>query len=283
MGTKVNVDGRIAEAKDHLISPLDQGFLFGASVYETLRTYDGKPFLLQRHLTRLRESAQALAIGVHLSDQEMAERVKETLVAASNSESTIRIVISAGTGSIDYTKGAASEPMVVILVRPLSPPPNGIHVALVSTVRNHPSTVNPRIKASNLLNNLFAMREAQKAGAEEGIMLNYRGEVAEGSMTNVFIIAEGIVRTPPLSAGILEGITRELTLQVAHEERIELIEEPIHPKALEVADEVFVTSSGKEILPVTRIGGHDVGNGKPGPITKKLLKAYRRKVRELTS
>ncbi len=286
MGTKVNVDGRLGEGGDRLISPLDQGFLFGASVYETLRTYEGRPFLLERHLARLRESAEALAIDVPVSDEQMAARLEETLAAASNPESVVRIIVSAGIGSIDYTKGAAPEPMVVILVRPLTPPPpeayqQGIRVALVDVVRNHPGTVSPRIKASNLLNNLLAMREAQRAGAAEGLMLNYRGEIAEGSMTNVFVVTDGVLRTPPLSAGILEGITRELTLQVAKEEGVELREEPILPEDLAAADEIFITSSAKELLPVTSVGDRKVGDGRPGPVTNGLLAAYRSKVHEL--
>ncbi|MFQ5790031.1 MAG: aminotransferase class IV [Acidobacteriota bacterium] len=286
MGIRVNVDGRLGTENDRLISPLDQGFVFGASVYETVRTYHGRPFLLDRHLERLRRSAAGLNIAVDLAEKEIVSRVEETLAAAANAESYIRIIVSAGLGALDYRVGSAGPPTVVVLVKPLPGVPSrfyreGIRAALVDVVRNHPQSVSPHIKSSNLLNNLLALREADACGAEEALMLNYRGELAEGSRTNVFIVKDGVAKTPSLDAGILAGVTRDLVISVARERQIETRECRLLPGEVFKADEVFLTATGKEILPVVAVSERVIGDGMPGPVTLELHKAYREKVRLL--
>jgi branched-chain amino acid aminotransferase len=286
MATLVNVDGKLGSEEDRLLSPLDQGFLFGASVYETVRTYGGKAFLLERHLSRLRESASALDITLDVADEELAARVEETLVAAGNSESSIRIVVSAGVGSIDYRAGSASRPTVVVIVRPLPEYPEslyreGARAVIVPMMRATRGGLDPRIKSSNLLTNVLALREAQRQKAYEAIMLNPEGMVAEGSMSNVFAVTKSVVRTAPLSAGILEGITRELTIEVAREKGLTVEERAFKPEALLAADEVFITASARQIVPIVHVNQTRIGDGKPGPVTRALIAAYKEKVRKL--
>jgi branched-chain amino acid aminotransferase len=286
MATLVNVDGKLGAEEDRLLSPLDQGFLFGASVYETVRTYGGRAFLLERHLERLRESAGALDITLDVTDEELAARVEETLVAAGNPESSIRIVVSAGVGSIDYRAGSASRPTVVVIVRPLPEYPEslyreGARAVIVPMMRATRGGLDPRIKSSNLLTNVLALREAQRQKAYEAIMLNPEGMVAEGSMSNVFAVTRSVVRTAPLSAGILEGITRELTIEVAREKGLTVEERAFKPEALLAADEVFITASARQIVPIVQVNQTRIGDGKPGPVTRDLIAAYREKVRKL--
>src|SRR3990172_4414961 len=248
MAIRINVNGNLGTEKDLLLSPLDLGFVFGASVYETLRTYRGRPFLLERHLTRLRESAASLGIPLDLNDQQIMDRIEKTLTAASNPESYVRLIVSAG------------------------------GVAVVGVVRNHPKSVSPRIKTSNLLNNMFALREAHARGAEEAVMLSYRGEVAEGSQTNVFLVKDRVVKTPTVDVGILAGITRELVLRLTAEQGFETKESVISPEELLHADEVFITSSTREVVPVVEVDDTRIGDGRPGPVTLALLAAYRERV-----
>jgi branched-chain amino acid aminotransferase len=288
MATLVNVDGELGSEHDRMLSPLDQGFLFGASVYETVRTYGGRAFLLERHLARLRESAKALDIALDVMDEEIAARVEETLVAAGNPESSIRIVVSAGVGSIDYRAGSASRPTVVVIVRPLPEYPQSLYLegaraVIVPFVRATRGGLDPRIKSSNLVTNLLAFREAQRQKAYEAILLNSEGEVAEGSMSNVFLAAKGTLRTPPLSAGILAGITRELVIDIARAKRFSVEERGFRPEELLRADEVFITASARQIVPIVQIDKTRIGNGKPGPVARALIAAYKEKVRELIS
>ncbi len=284
MTTLVNVDGELGGENNRLLSPLDQGFLFGASVYETIRTYGGRPFFLERHLKRLRESADALSIHLDVSDDVLEARLSETLVAAGNRESSIRIVISAGIGAVDYRAGSASKPTVVILVRPLPEYPeslyrDGARAVFVSPMRATKGGLDPRIKSSNLLTNLMAFREAQQKNAYEALMRNPEGEVAEGSMSNVFIVIGGTVRTPPLSAGILEGITREIVIEVAREAGYRVEERGFTPEELLRADEVFITASARQIVPIVDVDGLPIKSGKPGGVTCDLIMRYKEKVR----
>jgi len=286
MPIRVNVNGEMGTEGDRLLSPLDQGFLFGASVYETVRTYDGVPFLLGRHLKRLGASAEALAIDVGVSDDTLRTRVHETLAAAGNRESSIRIVVSAGVGSIDYRSGSTRKATIVVVVRPLPEYPEslyqeGARAAFVDVMRAGAGTLSPRIKSSNLLNNIMALRQAHKKGAYEALLMNPRGEVCEGSMSNVFIVRSGVIRTPPISAGILEGITRELVIAIAREAGFTLEEKTVLPEDLLAADEVFMTASSRQIVPIVRVDDETIGEGKPGPVTKELIEYYREKVRAL--
>jgi branched-chain amino acid aminotransferase len=282
----VNVDGRLGSAEERSLSPLDQGFLFGASVYETIRTYEGVPFLPSRHFKRLRESAEALGIEIDTSDDELRRRLYETLDSAGNEESSIRIVVTAGVGSMDYRAGSSTTPTIVIIVRPLPPHAESLYregavASFVPIMRAAPGGVNPRIKSSNLISNLMALRAAHAKGAYEALMLNPRGEVCEGSMSNVFFVKDDTIVTPPLSSGILEGITRELIVSIGHESGFEVEERAFVPDELLQADEVFITASSRQIVPIVRVDDTQIADGRPGDVTRKLMSLYTEKVREL--
>ncbi len=283
MTIRINVDGQLGSERDRLLSPLDQGFLFGASVYETVRTYDGVPFLVERHLKRLRESALALGIDIVESDETLTRRVYETLEDSGNAESSIRIVVSAGVGAIDYRQGSTKKPTIVVVVRPLPPFPESLYkdgatASFVSIMRAGRGNLSPRIKSSNLLNNLMALRQAHERGAYEALMLNPKGEVCEGSMSNVFVITDATIATPPISAGILEGITRELVVSIAREGGFDLEERILLPDELLGADEVFITASSRQVVPIVNVDEQPIADGRPGPVTQKLISLYHEKV-----
>ena len=286
MTIRINVDGQLGSERDRLLSPLDQGFLFGASVYETVRTYDGVPFLVERHLKRLRESALALGIDIVESDETLTRRVYETLEDSGNAESSIRIVVSAGVGAIDYRQGSTKKPTIVVVVRPLPPFPESLYkdgatASFVSIMRAGRGNLSPRIKSSNLLNNLMALRQAHEQGAYEALMLNPKGEVCEGSMSNVFVVTDATIATPPISAGILEGITRELVVSIAREGGFELEERILLPDELLGANEVFITASSRQVVPIVKVDEQPIADGRPGPVTQKLISLYHEKVHAL--
>jgi branched-chain amino acid aminotransferase len=284
----VYVNGRIAPADEAVIPVYDHGFLYGEGVYETLRTYNLVPFLYERHARRLRESAAHLQLDVPFADQQLLKWIHDTVAAAgAMDEAYIRVLLTRGVGELTYDVKATPVPSLVIIAKPLEEPPpgvltEGIGVALVPILRNHPGSVNPLIKSNNLLNNALAMQEANRRGAEEGLMCNYRGELSECSQSNFFMVRAGVALTPRSQAGLLEGITRSFLFDVGRDAGIDVREETLHPKDLESADEAFITSTTRELSPVTRIDGRPVGSGKPGPITIRLLEGYRKRARELT-
>ena len=280
MGFFVSVNGVITPAEQARVSVLDNGFTFGDAVYETLRTYGGRPFRLDRHLQRLRASAGRLGIAVPLGDPELGARLDAVLGRAENPESYIRLIVTRGRGDISYNFDRVKGPTVVIVVKPYQPYPeqhfrDGVHVVISSIRRNHPQALDPAIKSCNLLNNILAVREAQARGAVEAVLLNHAGEVAEGASTNVFVVRSGAVTTPPLDAGILAGITRDVVLELARRLGLSAREERVSVSDLRGADECFLTSTTRELVPVRAIDGRPVGKGQPGPTTLRLLAAFR--------
>ncbi len=284
----VYVNGRIARAEDAAIPVYDHGFLYGEGVYETLRTYNRVPFLFDRHVRRLRASAGYLELPVPFSDDELASWIADTMAAAgSMPEAYIRVLLTRGVGELTYDVQSTPVPSLVIIVKPLDEPParvltGGIKVALVSILRNHPGSVNPVIKSNNLLNNALAMQEANRRGAEEGLMCNYRGELSECSQANFFIVKNGAALTPRNEAGLLEGLTRNFLFEVGRDAGVDVRYETLFPADLASADEAFITSTTREISPVTQIDDRPVGSGTPGPITRQLLDAYRQRAHALT-
>ncbi len=288
-----NVNGRLLDAKDAVVSVFDHGFLYGEGVYEVLRTYGGEPFLLDRHLRRLRGSARAIALDLPLTDEAFAARIRETIATlpardAADREFYVRVIVTRGVGDFGYDPAICPVPTVVILVKPLTGPPawyfeRGIKLALVSVLRNHPGTVNPLIKSNNLLNNALAMQEALRKGAVEGLMKNYRGELAECSQSNIFLVKNGRVRTPPLEAGVLAGITRGFLLEIAPEVGVDIEERTLREEDLHTADEAFITGTTFEVTPVVQVDDRVIGDGRPGPVARRLLEAYRRRAYELTA
>jgi branched-chain amino acid aminotransferase len=293
MAATVNVNGRVSDQEHAVISVFDHGFLYGEGVYETLRTYNGEPFLFDRHMRRLRASAGMVALAVPLTDAEIDARCRETMrvaglaEAASGEEAYIRILVTRGIGELTYDPAACPTPSIVVIVKAnISPSRDaferGVKVALVPIVRNHPDTVNPRIKSNNLLNNALAMQEAFRRGAFEGVMRNYKGELAECTQSNLFIVKNGVALTPPLDAGLLPGITREFMFEVGADEGIAVRDAVLHDDDLFGADEAFLTSTTREAVPIVQVDDRTIGSGTPGPVTRALLEGYRRKAQELT-
>src|SRR5687768_2173184 len=276
----VYVNGRIAAAAEAVVPVYDHGFLYGEGVYETLRTYNRVPFLYDRHMKRLRASAERIHLGVPFSDAEFGRWIDDTVAAAgeqvrseraapSMNEAYIRILFTRGVGELNYDPRSTPNPTTVIIVKPLEEPParvfeQGINICVVDILRNHPHSVNPLIKANNLLNNALAMQEAYRRGGEEGLMCNYRGELSECSQANFFMVRDGVVLTPKSEAGLLEGITRAFQFEVGRDAGIDVREATLFPADLETADEAFITSTTRELSPVTRIDGRPVGTGKVG-------------------
>jgi branched-chain amino acid aminotransferase len=284
----VYVNGRIAPAAEAVVPVYDHGFVYGEGVYETLRTYNRVPFLFDRHLRRLRRSAEALLLDVPFDDDAMAKWIDETMDAAGErGEAYIRILLTRGVGELNYDPKSTPIPTTVIIVKPLEPPESrvfneGIRISLVEILRNHPGSVNPAIKSNNLLNNVLAMQSAYRRGAEEGLMCNYRGELSECSQANFFLVRDGVALTPKSAAGLLDGVTRAFLFEVGKDVGVEVREEVLYPKDLESADEMFITSTTRELSPVVMVDDRVVGSGKPGQITQKLLDGYRRRARDLT-
>jgi branched-chain amino acid aminotransferase len=280
MGMFASVNGVVTEAAEARVSVLDNGFTFGDAVYETLRTYGGRPFHLDRHLDRLRRSAAGLRIALPLADGELRARVDALLAASGNEESYLRIIVSRGVGDISYAFERVQGPTVVMVTKPYQPLPaeayrDGVPVIVSSVRRNHPSALDPALKCCNLLNNALAMQEAREREALEPIMLNHEGHVAEGAGSNVFLVKDGVLVTPPLSAGILAGVTRAVVLERAAVLGVPLREAVVHVPELLAADEVFITSSLKELVPVRTVDGVTIGGGRPGPVTRRLLADFR--------
>ncbi len=284
----VYVNGKIAPADQAVVPVYDHGFVYGEGVYETLRTYNRVPFLYDRHMRRLRQSAERLLLDVPFDDAAMLRWIDQTIEQAGElNEAYIRILLTRGIGDLNYDPKSTPKPTTVIIVKPFEAPAarvfnDGIRISLVDMLRNHPQSVNPIIKSNNLLNNALAMQAAYRSGAEEALMCNYRGELTECSQANFFLVRGGVVLTPKSEAGLLEGVTRAFVFEIGREIGIEAREETLYPKDLETADEMFITSTTRELSPVVNVDGRLVGTGKPGAITKKLLERYQARARELS-
>jgi len=286
----VYVNGTIAPADQAVVPVYDHGFVYGEGVYETLRTYNRVPLLYDRHMRRLRRSAEALALPVPCDDRTLLKSIEDTVAAAGempSGEAYIRVLLTRGVGDLTYDISATPIPTLVIIVKPfVAPPPrvfnDGIRIALVDILRNHPGSVNPAIKSNNLLNNALAMQKAYTTGAEEALMCNYRGELSECSQANFFLVRGGVALTPKSSAGLLEGVTRAFLFEVGQDVGVDVGEEVLYPKDLETADEMFITSTTRELSPVVQVDHRVVGSGKPGPVTRKLLEGYRKRANDLT-
>lgn len=282
MPATVNVNGRISPEAEAVISVFDHGFLYGEGIYETMRTYNNRPFLFDRHMRRLRNSARMIALDLPFTDGELAMQITETRdVADVQGEAYIRVLVTRGIGELTYDPHATPTPSIVIIVkRQVDPPPEayerGVRVVIVDVVRNHPDTVNPLIKSNNLLNCALAGQQAIRRGGYEGIMRNYRGELTECTTANLFVVQDGTALTPPLECGLLSGITREFLFEVGTEAGIAVREQVLRDEDLFRADEAFLTSTTRELLPIVNVDDRTIGSGSPGPITKRLLESFRK-------
>jgi branched-chain amino acid aminotransferase len=284
----VYVNGKIAPADQAVVPVYDHGFVYGEGVYETLRTYNRVPFLYDRHMVRLRQSAERLLLDVPFDDATLLQSIDQTVAAAGElDEAYIRVLLTRGVGDLNYDLKSTPKPTTVIIVKPFEAPAarvfaDGIRISLVEMLRNHPKSVNPVIKSNNLLNNALAMQAAYRAGAEEALMCNYRGELTECSQANFFMVRGGVALTPKSAAGLLEGVTRAFIFELGGQLGIEVRDEVLLPADLASADEMFITSTTRELSPVVKVDDRVVGSGKPGPVTKQLLALYQQRAQELT-
>jgi branched-chain amino acid aminotransferase len=286
MSIRVHVGGRIVPPEEARISVFDRGFLFGDSVYETVGTVGGRPFALSEHLDRLVRSAERIGLSL-LPRPQIEQAIASTLAAAGNAEARIRVIVTRGESGADLDPAAAGAPQLVVIVFPLSAPTSdmyekGVAAEIVSITRNHPRAIDPAVKSGNYLNNVLALGEARRrSGAYEAILCAPGGSVAEGSTSNVFAVRSGEVWTPALSVGILDGVTRGQVLALCRDHGIPWAEvEHLTPDQLKSAQEVFITSATRGVLPVTSIDRQPVGDGKPGPVTRRLIGLYQTLQRE---
>jgi len=283
----INVGGAIGSAAEARIPAMDHGFLYGDSVYETVRTYGGVPFLLERHLDRLQRSLDRVFISLPLSRNELRSEIGKTIQAywtayAAGEDVAVRVVISRGPGPIglDFALCERSGYLIYVFQLPrLSGTlyESGVPVVISKIRRNHPRALDPGIKSGNFLNNILAYKDAKDAEAYEALILNADGYLAEGTTSNVFVVKDGLVWTPH-PYGILDGITRGVVFEEAREAGIPVGETNIPPEALFLADEAFVTSSLKAVLGISRVNGRPVGEGRPGPITRRIEDLYMARV-----
>jgi branched-chain amino acid aminotransferase len=289
MSIRVHVDGHICLPEAAKVSVFDRGFLYGDSVYETIGTVRGRLFALSDHLDRLARSAERLALRLP-PRSEIEQAILDTVAAAGNPESRVRVMVTRGGGKLDLDPASAGEPRLVVIAGPLGGPTDemydrGVAVAIVSVTRNLPGAIDPAIKSGNYLNNVLALSEARRRpGVHEAILLSASGSVAEGASSNVFAVKDGEILTPALSVGILEGVTRGKVLQLARAAGIACREvEFLGADELRAADEIFLTSAARAVLPVTEIDGRPVGGGSPGPVTRRVMQAYARLTEEVAA
>jgi len=293
MPTVVNVDGALVAPGEARVSVFDRGFLYGDSVYEVVRTYGGRPFELDRHLSRLAHSAERIGLEPRWPRDRIAGEIERTLEAARGGDTPdpaaapwnageryVRVVMTRGAGEIGLDPALAIDPQAIVIVQPLQGPPRsayeeGVKVVLAGPPRPSPEAVDPTAKTGAHLPHVLAVREARAAGAHEALMLDARGFVTEGSSSNVFGVRAGRLVTPPLAAGILEGVTRGVVLRLAGDLGVPVEETALRPEDLAAADEAFLTSTVREIVPVVCLGDARVGTGRPGPVTRRLHAAFR--------
>jgi branched-chain amino acid aminotransferase len=288
MAVVINVNGRITDGTSAVVPVLDHGFLYGEGVYEVIRTYSGKLFLFDRHMQRMRQSAAMIRLPVPFDDVELQARIAETIAVLDRErgarghgpETYVRVLLTRGIGEISYNPAFCRNPTLVIIVKPLVPQPaevyeRGVKVVLVPIVRNHPGSVSPLIKSNNLLNNALAAQQAFRESAFEAVMRNYRGELSECSLSNLFVVRNGAALTPPIDAGLLAGITRAFLFEVGGAADVPVAEAPLRDADLLEADEAFLTGTTLELVPIVRVDDKTIGIGQPGPITRKLLQQFR--------
>jgi branched-chain amino acid aminotransferase len=279
MGLYVYIDGTFFKKDDAKISVFDHGFLYGDGVFEGIRSYNKSVFRLREHLDRLYESAHTIMLRIPLTKKEMTRAVVKTLQKNKLKDAYIRLVVSRGTGDLGLDPQKCPKATVIIITDRIVLYPeefyqNGLEIITVPTVRNLPNALNPGVKSLNYLNNIMAKIEAANVGYKEAIMLNYDGSVAECTGDNIFIVRKGALCTPPTHVGALKGITRDAIIDLAKKNKIAFSECILSRHELYNADEIFLTGTAAEVIPVIKIDGRLIGSAKPGPVTKKLLKAF---------
>ena len=279
MEPKVYINGKLYPKDEAKISVFDHGLLYGDGVFEGIRCYNGNIFKLSEHIDRLYDSAKAISMEIQLTRDELKDAVINTLKANNLKDSYIRLIVTRGVGKLGLNPFLCEESQVIIItdfIQLYSKElyEKGLDAIIVPTIRNHSDALNPNVKSLNYLNNILAKIECINAGATEGIMLNKDGYVAEGTGDNIFIVKDNGIVTPPTTAGILIGITRNVVIELANEAGMTVKEEQLTRDDLYNADECFLTGTAAEIIPVVNLDGRKIASGKPGKVTLSLLKKY---------
>ena len=284
MTRKVYINGTLYAKKDATISVYDHGLLYGYGVFEGLRSYAGKVFRIEEHIERLWDSAKAVWLEIPMTQEAMRRAIEETLEANEIDDGYVRVIVTRGSGTLGLDPNQTSNPQVIIIADVLALYPEhyfkqGLEIVTVSVTRNHPAALNPRVKSLNYLNNILAKIEGLQAGCVEALMLNHKGEVAECTGDNVFVVDEGTLLTPPQDAGILKGVTRGAVIELAEASGRTVREVPLTKHDVYVADECFLTGTAAEVVPVVKVDSRTIGNGTPGPITQDLMQRFRKLAR----
>lgn len=284
MSRQIYISGKFVPQEEAKISVFDHGLLYGDGVFEGLRAYRGMVFRLAEHIVRLYESAKAIWLTIPMSQNQMCDAVNEAVRINKIDDGYIRLVVTRGAGTLGLDPNRCSDPQVIIIADAISLYPQelyeqGLEIVTVSVQRTHPAALNPRIKSLNYLNNILAKIEGLQAGCIEALMLNHKGEVAECTGDNIFLVRSGVLYTPPLDAGILGGITRAAVIELAQEAGLEVREVPLTKHDVYVADECFLTGTAAEVIPVVKVDSRAIGDGKPGPITRDLNERFKKLTR----
>jgi branched-chain amino acid aminotransferase len=281
---QIYINGTLYDKENAKISVYDHGLLYGDGVFEGIRSYGGKVFRLDDHLDRLWNSAKAIILDIPMSKAQMAKAIVDTLEVNKIKDGYIRVVVTRGAGSLGLDPNRCSDPQVIIITDRIAlyPPElyeQGLEIITVSTVRNHPAALSPRIKSLNYLNNILAKIEGVQAGCIEALMLNYKGEVAECTGDNIFVVRQGRLLTPPLEACILEGITRDVVIDIARQAGIVVLETALTKHDVYIADECFLTGTAAEVVPVVKVDSRTIGAGVPGAVTRDLMSRFHKLTR----
>lgn len=285
MALKVWIDGTLYDKDDAKVSVYDHGLLYGDGVFEGIRVYGGRIFECAAHIDRLYASARAIRLNIPLSREQVRAAMEETVQVNNFRDCYMRLVVTRGVGYLGLNPNKCPTPTVIVITDTIDMYPRemyekGMAVITASVIRNHPNALSPRIKSLNYLNNILAKIEAVDAGVPEAIMLNHEGNVAECTADNIFVVRDGVVLTPGTADGILEGITRKVIIDLSRQLDVPCLEKTLQRHDLYIADECFLTGSAAEIVPVTKIDGRLIADGQPGPVTRKLMEAFHRHVRE---
>ncbi|AIJ05794.1 branched-chain amino acid aminotransferase [Methanocaldococcus bathoardescens] len=274
---KIYLNGKFVDEEDAKVSVFDHGLLYGDGVFEGIRAYDGVVFMLKEHIDRLYDSAKSLCIDIPLTKEEMIDVVLETLRVNNLRDAYIRLVVTRGVGDLGLDPRKCKEPTIFCIAIPMPPllGEDGIRVITVSVRRLPVDVLNPAVKSLNYLNSILAKIQANYAGVDEAFLLDDKGFVVEGTGDNIFVVKNGVLKTPPVYASILKGITRDVVIKLAKEEGIEVVEEPLTLHDLYTADELFITGTAAEIVPVFEIDGRVINNRQVGEITKKLKERFK--------
>jgi branched-chain amino acid aminotransferase len=283
--SKIYVDGKFYAEADAKVSVFDHGLLYGDGIFEGIRFYNGRVFRLEEHIDRLWDSARSICLEIPMSKREMTEALLETIRQNDLRDGYIRQIVTRGVGNLGLNPAQCKRPSVIIIVAQIALYPesvyqNGLTVVTCATRRTNPGALNPAVKSLNYLNNVMARIEANLAGADEALMLNDAGNVAECTADNVFIIKRGQIFTPPIAAGALRGITRSVVFDIAAELGLKITETDITRHDVFIADECFLSGTAAELIPVIKADGRVIGNGKPGSITARMIGRFRELTRE---